>query len=168
MGKKEKGGKSNKATHRDAELCWKMYELRRDEALRKARSYVLFQFNPLNEQEFRNVAFAFGTPEQTYCRMVWSYWEQAAATVNHGAIHGELFDDFSGEMYFLYAKFRKYVPIIRREMNPHFFEHMEKLANSSAERKAKVERATKTIQERLLGPAKKAASTAASNAAANA
>jgi len=151
-----KKGKGPKATAADAEICLKLYELRREDVMRKARSYVLFQFNPTNEQEFSNVAMAFGTPEQTYCRMVWSYWEQAAALVNRGAVHGELFDDFGGELYFLYAKFRKYIPILRREVNPHFLEHIEELANSSAERKEKVARATKTIQERLLAPPKKA------------
>jgi hypothetical protein len=154
MGKKTKG---DKATHRDAELCWKMYELRREEMMRKARNYVLFQFNPANEQEFNNVAMAFGTPEQTFCRMVWSYWEQAAATVTHGAIHGELFDDFSNEMYFLYAKFRKYIPMMRREVSPTWLQHIEKLATSTAARKARVERNAKIIQERLLKPAKKEA-----------
>lgn len=152
-----KKGKGPKATAADGELCLKLYELRREEVMRKARNYVLFQFNPTNEQEFNQIAFAFGTPEQTFCRMVWSYWEQAAALVNRGAVHGELFDDFSGELYFLYAKFRKYIPTVRRELgNPHFLEHLEQLANSTSERKAKVERAAKTIQERLLAPPKKA------------
>lgn len=152
-----KKGKGPKATHKDAELCLKLYELRRDETLRKARNYVLFQFNPTNQEEFDKIAFAFGTPEQTYCRMVWSYWEQAAATVTRGAVHGELFDDFGGEMYFMYAKFRKFIPAVRREINPHFLEHIEELANSTKERKERVERAWKSIQERLLKPAKKEA-----------
>ncbi len=153
-----KKGKGSNATHKDAQVCLKLYELRRDETLRKARNYVLFQFNPTNEQEFRNVAFAFGTPEQTYCRMVWSYWEQAAALVNRGAVHSELFDDFSGEMYFLYAKFRRYIPAARKESgNPEFFKHIEQVANSSAERKQRVQRVGKIIQERLLAPAKKEA-----------
>jgi hypothetical protein len=152
-----KKGKGPKATAEDAQICLKLYELRRDETLRKARNYVLFQFNPTSQEEFNKVAFAFGTPEQTYCRMVWSYWEQAAALVNRGAVHGELFDDWSGECYFLYAKFRSYIGAVRREVNPHFFEHIENLVNASARRKEMVQRAAKTIEERLLKPAKKEA-----------
>jgi hypothetical protein len=153
MAKKSKSApKSRPATHADAELLLHLFDQRRDEKFRQARNYVLFEFAPQSEEEFSKVAFAFGTPEQTYFRMVLSYWEQTAALADRGVVHGELFDDFSGELYFLYAKLGAFFPIMRERLNPNFGRHIETVAKSTPERRARVERAQKLLASRRAQP----------------
>ena len=119
--------KSRPATHADAELLLHLYDQRRDEKLRKARNFVLFEFIPTSDEEFAALAFNFGSEQQTHFRMVFSYWEQTAALADRGVIHGELFDDFSGEMFFLYAKYTPYHEAYARLTGIPFMRHTAKL-----------------------------------------
>ena len=144
--------KSRPATHADADLMLRTYEQRRDAKLREARNYILFQWAPTSAEEFAATAFNFGTQEQTYFRMVLSYWEQTAALADRGAVHQELFEDFSGELFFLYAKYGDFFQIMRERMNPNFGRHIEAVANATPERRARVELARKMIASRRAQP----------------
>ena len=139
-----------RATHADADIVLRLYEQRREPELRKARNYVCFEFRPSTIDEFTSVSTNLGTPEQTYIRMAFSYWEQAAALVNRGAVHAGLFDDFGGELYFIYAKYKQFVPAVRRQMNnPNFLVNIEKVAERSQESRERVARMEKMIAERF-------------------
>lgn len=144
--------KSRPATTADADIMLRTYEHRRDPKLREARNYILFQWAPTTTEEFAATAFNFGTQEQTFFRMVFSYWEQTAALADRGAVHQELFDDFSGELFFLYAKYSDFFPMMRERLNPNFGRHMEAVANATPERRARVELARKMIASRRAQP----------------
>src|SRR5215471_19614504 len=148
-GKKRSSRPEPKATAADAEIVMRLFEFRRDETMRKARNYVTFEFSPRTNEELLSVLGAFGTPEQTYWRMVSSYWEQAASLVNRGAVHAGLFDDWANELYFLYAKYKEFLPAVRANMNPTAWQNIEKLANRSAETRERVARMEKMIAERM-------------------
>ena len=47
------------ATAADAEIVMRLYDLRREETLRKARHFMGFAFNPKNLDESRGNAFGF-------------------------------------------------------------------------------------------------------------
>lgn len=96
------------ATTADAEIILKLYELRREETMRKARNFVGGEFQPKTFEEFRAVGQAAGTPENAYWRQVLSYWDMVAAIVLRGAVDPDLFFDTNGEGIFLYAKFREF------------------------------------------------------------
>ena len=68
--------------YEDADLILKLYDLRREETMRKARNWMAM-FNPESAQEI--VAAASGE-HNAYLRMVMSYWDMAASLVNNGAI----------------------------------------------------------------------------------
>ena len=138
-----------RATHADADIVLRLYEQRRDPELRKARNYVNFEFQPSTVDEFLSVATNLGTPEQTYIRMVFSYWEQSAALVNRGAVHAGLFDDFCGELYFTYAKYKQFLPALRKNMSPTAWTNVEKVAERSPESRERVARMEKMIAERF-------------------
>ncbi|MDP9268698.1 MAG: hypothetical protein M3P27_10310 [Acidobacteriota bacterium] len=144
--------RSRPATHADAELLLHLYDQRRDEKLRKARNFVLFEFIPTADEEFAALAFNFGSEQQLHFRMVFSYWEQTAALSNRGVIHGELFDDFSGELFFLYAKYGSFFHLMRERLNPDFGKHIEEAAMATPGRRARVERAQKMIASRRAQP----------------
>jgi hypothetical protein len=92
------------ATHNDADIILKLYDLRREEVLRKARHWVLFEFNPRTPEEFLAVMQSTGSQENAYFRQVISYWEMAASLVIHGAVKSDLYLDSNGEGIFIFAK----------------------------------------------------------------
>ncbi|HTU51232.1 MAG TPA: hypothetical protein VMF56_11590 [Acidobacteriaceae bacterium] len=93
------------ATHHDAEIILKLYDLRREEVLRKARHWVVFEFNPKTAEEFLGTLQGGGTQENAYFRQVISYWEMAASLVVHGAVKSDLYLDSNGEGILVFAKF---------------------------------------------------------------
>jgi hypothetical protein len=93
------------ATHNDADIILKLYDLRREEVLRKARHWVVFEFNPNTPEEFLAVLQGGDSQENAYFRQVISYWEMAASLVIHGAVKSDLYLDSNGEGIFIFAKF---------------------------------------------------------------
>ncbi|MBI4446527.1 MAG: hypothetical protein HY645_11535 [Acidobacteria bacterium] len=136
---------SQKATAADADLILKLYDLRRETEMRKARNFIA-GFMPQNLEEFLKVMHAFGTPENAYLRQAVSYWEMAASLVLRGALHEGLFNDNSDEMYFIYAKFAPFLPQLRQALDaPQYMERIQKLVEGTPEGRQKLER----VQQRI-------------------
>ena len=96
------------ATAADAELVLRLYELRREETLRKARRFMVFEFQPKTLEELRVVSRDVGSEHNAAWRQVLSYWEMAASLVLRGALDSEPFLDTNGEGILLYAKFHHF------------------------------------------------------------
>ena len=96
------------ATAADGELVLRLYELRREETLRAARKFMVFDFQPKNLEELRAVSRDPKAPKNVQWRQAISYWEMAAALVLHGALDAGLFLDANGEGIYLYAKFHHF------------------------------------------------------------
>lgn len=96
------------ATATDAELVLKLYEMRREESLRKARRFMVFDFNPKNLEELRAVSRDVKSTNNPYWRQVLSFWEMAASLVLRGALDADLFLDSNGEGILIYAKFHHF------------------------------------------------------------
>lgn len=142
--------KRSRATPKDADLILKLYDLRREAVMRKARDFVASQFWPQNYEEFKALALAFGTEQNAWLRMVWTYWEMACAMVLHGAIDEELFFKCNAEPYFHYAKFKPFLEPLRKDLNtPEFMAQIEELANKTPEARERVKRLQARIQARM-------------------
>ena len=96
-----------------ADLILKLYELRRDPTMREARSWII-GFFPESAAEIMQAMINAET--SAYYRMVTSYWEMAAALVNHGAIDEEMFNDASGEQVMVFSKIEPFLPELREMM----------------------------------------------------
>ena len=96
------------ATATDAELILKLYELRRDELLRKARRFLIFDFNPKTLDELRAVSRDVKSDKNVYWRQGLSFWEMAATLVLHNTLDPELFLESNVEGILLYAKFHHF------------------------------------------------------------
>ena len=145
--------KGRKATAADADLCMKLYDLRREEEMRKARDFVNFQFQPKGADDVLKLMQAFGTKENAWARQVFSYWENAASLVLNDVIHPALFLPWNGEMVFVYAKYSPFLKEMRQKMEmPTFWSGVEKVVNSSAEMKKRLG----IIQKRLAKMAEQA------------
>ena len=93
-----------------AELVLRLYEIRRDEELRRARDWFTGQFFPSSAEE---VLAAWTGPESARYRMVTTYWEMAAALVNHGAIPEAMFHDANTEHVAVWLKLRPHLERLR-------------------------------------------------------
>jgi len=96
------------ATAADAELILKLYEMRREETLRKARRFMIFDFQPKTVEELRLVSRDVGSQHNAAWRQVMSYWEMAASLVLRGALDADLFLDSNGEGILIYAKYHHF------------------------------------------------------------
>lgn len=133
-----------------ADLILKLYDLRREETMRKARNWI-FSFNPTSAQDYMNTMM---DPEVGgYLRMVTSYWDMAAALVNHGAIDAEMFRDTVGEHMMVYAKIEPFVAELREMWEePKAFAHLEKVIldqPNGAEKVKKTQEWLKSINEQI-------------------
>ena len=125
---------SRKPTADDAKLILRLYDLRREAELRKARNWWLVDFWPNTAEDFIKVASTMGTQENNWLRQVGGYWDMAASLVLHGTIHPELFLEggFSGEMFFIYAKILPILKDLREKMQSSgLFSNVEKVIMSS-------------------------------------
>jgi hypothetical protein len=144
--------KTRKATAADADICMKLYELRREEEMRKARDFMNSHFQPQNVDEVLKLIQAMGTKENAWARQVFSYWENAASFLVNDIVHPGLFFTWNGEMVFVYAKFKPFLAELRKTMgNPTFLAGVEKVVNSSPEMRKRVV----TIQKRLANTPEK-------------
>jgi hypothetical protein len=119
----------------EAGLILQLYELRREETMRKARDWYFREFNPESIGDFMTAM----TGEHTgHLRMVVSYWDMAAALVNRGAIGLELFNDANGEQIGVFAKIEPILKDIRSTMAPQFASNLEKLIDATPDGRKRV------------------------------
>jgi hypothetical protein len=114
--------------HEEADLILKLYELRREETMRKAREWYFLEFHPESAADFDKTMFS---DKSGYLRMVSSYWDMAAALVNHGAITIELFNDTNGEHLSVFSKMEPFLGEMRAAYGPHLFANLEKLIDAT-------------------------------------
>jgi len=123
-----------KANAKDAEIILKLYELRREPELRKARNWWLWDFSPRSSEDFMKVANAAGSEENNWLRQGASYWGMAAALVNQGLLDEDLFlrPACSGEMFFIFAKVYPFLEDLREKLgDPEVFRDVEKVVMST-------------------------------------
>ncbi len=117
------------ATYEDASLLMNLYDLRREEKLRKARDWFLREFSASSVDEFMK-KYPPGSEENAYYRMVVSYWEMAASFLVQSIVHEELFFQSSGELLAVWEKTRTLVEDFRRwARNPLISVNIEKAAS---------------------------------------
>ena len=133
-----------------ADLILKLYDLRREKKMRKARNWI-FGYNPASADEYMQTMM---NPEVGgYLRMVVSYWDMAATLVNQGAIDAEMFNQTNGEHIMIFAKLEPILADLRKiwEM-PEALSNLEKLIMDSpngAEKVKKTQEWMKTIMAQM-------------------
>lgn len=133
-----------------ADLILKLYDLRREKKMRKARNWI-FSFNPTSVEEYWKTMM---DPEVGgYLRMVTSYWDMAATLVNQGAIDADMFNATAGEHIMVFAKVEPLLVELREMFqNPEAFANLEKVIMDrpdGAERVKKTQEWMKTIMEQM-------------------
>jgi hypothetical protein len=118
------------SAYESADLILKLYELRREEVMRKAREWYTKQFHPTTAQDVVNILRG---EHSAYFRMVTSYWEMAASFVNNGAIDWQMFMDANpGEPVNVFAKVYPCLDELRAMFSSEYddnvaFQHLEQV-----------------------------------------
>jgi hypothetical protein len=122
---------------KQAELILKLYEIRRETALRTARDYVGGEFQPKSVDEFVSLVKDGGKPSG-HILQVYGYWDMVAAFVVHGALDESLIFDTCQEMYFQFEKIQPYLAGFRQKMDlPEFLKSMETVVAGAQERRTR-------------------------------
>jgi hypothetical protein len=128
----------------------KLYELRSEETMRKARDWFALNFHPESTQDILSVLVG---EHSAQFRMVASYWDMAAAFVVFGAINDEMFNAINTEHVLVYAKLQPFLPELRAVpgIPPYLYlKHLEPVVQripDAAERVAAMQRYMKSRRE---------------------
>jgi hypothetical protein len=115
-------------THEQGQLQLQIYDLRREAKLRQARDWFFKNYHADTFDDAMRIA-APGTENGTLAMMVFGYWEQACAYLNHGLLHEDLFFETSGEFFGVWELVKAGVPEGRKRFaNKLFLANVEKAA----------------------------------------
>ena len=124
--------------YESADLLLKLYDLRREPVLRKARAWFREQFAPTSAQE---VLTAYRGKTSALYRMVTTYWNMAAALVLHDAIDAAMFADVNGEHIMVYAKLQPFLAELRTLLNnPAYLDKLEQVILCMPDAQARIAR----------------------------
>ena len=135
------------AAREDAATILKLYELRQEAVLRKARVWIR-DFWPTSAEEILVVLKDSGSERNAWFRQSTTYWDMAAALVNHGVLAQDLFLDTSAEAFFIAAKLWPYLEEIR-EQRPDCLAQIEKLVERSQAARQKLEAMQARVKQRI-------------------
>src|SRR5436305_15099127 len=127
---------------KSAELILRLYELRREEVMRKARTWY-FGFHPESVEDITAVARG---EHSAFYRMVTSYWDMACSFVNHGAIDAEMFNDANGEHVLVFSKIRPFVEQLRAATSPNYARHLEQVVMRMPDAEARLTRIREMVK----------------------
>lgn len=141
------------AAREDAATILKLYELRQEAVLRRARTWLTVEFWPTSAEEVRVILADFGSETSCWLLQVTTYWEMATALVNHGILAPDLFIDTNAEPFFIAAKFWPHLAEIRTTSQG-FLTQLEKLVERSGQARQKLEMMQASVAKRMAARAK--------------
>jgi hypothetical protein len=141
----------------EAELILRLYDLRRETVMREARNWFAIEFNPETADDVKKTMFG---QHGAHLRMVTSYWDMAAALVQHDAISLELFNDTNSEYLMVFSRLEPILAEVRAMLGPQFLANVEKLVDATPngrERSAMVRQRMKEIRAEITAMQPRAA-----------
>ncbi|MEK6410730.1 MAG: hypothetical protein AABN34_27715 [Acidobacteriota bacterium] len=126
--------------HHDVALILKLYELRREEGIRRARKWYFTEFNPQSAEDIVKI-FGSGHDGSAYYRMITSYWEMASSFVNNGGIDEKMFLDANGEHVGVFSKLEPFITEVREAIGlPDYLRQLETLVGKTPNAKERLDR----------------------------
>jgi hypothetical protein len=144
-----------KPTAEDAKIVMRLYDLRREPEMRKARAWFA-SFVPSSADDVIQVINGIPPQENAWFRQVSSYWDMAASFVLRGALNEALFVDNSGEMFFVLGKVYPFLKEIREKTKTPFLQRVEKVATGSKDARERLQAMAKRAEARRAAAATKA------------
>lgn len=113
--------------HFDAELVLRIYDLRREEAMRESRNAINRDYWPRSAEEAVEV-LRHDHPLNRAYRQTTAYWEMVYGMARHGVIHADFLAENNTEGLLLFARVEPYLARIREASNPRAFRNAEWIA----------------------------------------
>ena len=124
----------------DVALILKLYELRREEGLRRARRWYFTEFNPQSAGDVVKV-FGSGHDGSAHYRMITSYWDMASSFVNNGGIDEKMFMDANGEHVAVFCKLEPFIDEVRETVGmPDYLRQLQTLVMKTPDVNERLER----------------------------
>ena len=124
---------TQKPTYDDANLILRLYEMRREDRMRKARAWFSANCKVRSYDELVKLAPG-GSDENASIRMVTSYWDLVSSFMTSGVLNKELFFQSGREMLVVWERVRDYLPSMREAYkDPSYLKHLEIIGNEFAE-----------------------------------
>lgn len=120
-------------TYDDATLILRLYEIRREDRMRKARAWFTSHFKVKTWDELQKLAPG-GSDENASYRMVVTYWDMVASFITSGVLNKELFYQSGRELLLVWERMRDVMPDVRAQYkDQHLWGHLESVGNEFAE-----------------------------------
>lgn len=121
-------------TYDDANLILRLYEMRREDRMRKARAWFASTCKGVHTFEALMAIAPGGSDENASFRMVVSYWDLAASFVTSGVLHRELFFQSGREMLVVWVRLRQLLPSLRAAYkDPNYMRNLETVGQEFAD-----------------------------------
>jgi hypothetical protein len=148
------GGPSMSTPFESAQLNLKLFDLRREPALREARDWFIREFNP---ESFTELATLVRGKRNASFRMVISYWNMAASLVTAGAIDADAFCAAHDEIFATFSKIYLHLAELRAASGePEFCKDMEAVVLAAPNARMILERRRKSIRDAAIHAAQAA------------
>ena len=119
-------------TYDDANLILKLYEMRREDRIRQARTWFTAKCRVKSYEELMKLAPG-GSDDNASFRMVVSYWDLVASFVTSGVLNKELFFQSGRELLLVFERLRDALPSIRAAyQDPNYLRHLEAVGTEYA------------------------------------
>jgi inorganic triphosphatase YgiF len=140
-----------KANHADAELLLKLYEMRRDPELRRARRWFLTDFKPGAWSDIK-ARYLSHDDEDRWFRMTTSYWELVGTLLSTGVLHPEMFFDHTGEDIVSWDRCKSWIADARADLRPTYLWRFEEMVVAHQAYRVKTVAAVRAQAERAARP----------------
>jgi len=119
-----------KATYDDVNLLLRLYDIRREEKLRAARTWYVTNFKPKTMAEMAALAGP-GTDGNANFRQSISYWEMVASFVTAGVLNEELLFQNTRELLLFWLRIKPVVNDVRAAFkDPNAWKNLETVAEA--------------------------------------
>jgi hypothetical protein len=116
--------------HHDAELVLRLYDLRRETAMREARRFITAEFWPASAEDVLSITRG-EHPRNAAFRQVSGYWEMAYGMARHGIVNPDYLAEGASEGLYILAKIYPWLADLRSATFPTAFRNAEWLATNS-------------------------------------
>jgi hypothetical protein len=136
--------------YHDADLLLKLYHLRREPEMRKARDWCTLAFRPSSAADVLAILREAGKTDQNrWFRQFVSYYEMVASLVYRGVLDRDLLEDSVTEYVGFYVLLKPFLKEIREAMGlPSYMKQIERLVEESARGREHLARVEKWLAAR--------------------
>ena len=118
--------------HHDADILLKLYDLRRESEMRKARDWCTMGFMPTSVDDVMVIFNTTGTDHNRWLRQFITYYEMVASLVHRHILDRDLLEDSATEYVNLYSKLKPFLKELRQAIGwSPFMAGIERLVEES-------------------------------------